>query len=547
MLQDGTVFYLENGARAQLTVERSLFSAPKQADGNRGTFIEQTDPVFASFRGDDNRYHNLSAFLTRTSSFGAASVTEWDEFRRTLEAQGGRDTRSLVLTDSPWAEKDPLASISEGQSERGFRIDTDVSELRLADRTTAAGVDECVWGRAYLKPLSLADSKRPAPHGEKIVNPSVKGVIGDTYESLELAVAAAKPGDTILIRAKELSVAPIDLNKKSHVELTVRAFPGFQPLLVLGETTERDAAFFRVHDGKLRLEGIEFWLRPDRDEVTTQAVVDLVGEGQCALKDCTITLDDINGKPLSAVALSDSSRVMKSDRSAQQTPALTVESCFVRGQGQFVAVRSARALDLRVENTLVALVGSFVSVEAAAKDGTPPALIQMKLSKVTTFLTDYLVRLQALTPGKDSVVIQVNPATGCLFASAEGKSLVHLEGVDLGTEQMKSLFSWDGGRQNVYSKFQPMLDQAPQGDELPAPPMDQQRWKQFTGEMDAVFPFPPVKFAEPPESPLSTSLVRATPNQFRVASDGMLTACGVDIESLPKHRAFNELKFRPIR
>src|SRR5262249_41280117 len=194
-----------------------------------------------------------------------------------------------------------------------------------------------------------------------------------------------------------------------------------------------------------------------------------------------------------------------------QTPRVSLENCFVRGQGDLIAVRAARPLELRVENTLIALTGSFLNVEAGAKEMSAPPVVLVKVSRVTAYLTEYVVRLRTVTPGKEPVVVQVNPAVNCLFASADGKVLIHLDGLEIGKEQMKSLFSWEGGRQNAYSKFQPMLDQQSRGDEMPLPPYDQQYWKTFTGETDALFLLPPVKFPEPPIAPLT----RVMPAQFK--------------------------------
>jgi hypothetical protein len=432
--------------------------------------------------------------------------------------------------------------VATGHPARAFQINVNLPEVRLTQKDETAGVEQCVWGRAYNKPLDALVAKSQAAPGEKVVDPTVKGIVGNVYETLGLAAGSAKPGDVILIKAKQLRVEPIDLNKRAAGELTLKPFPDYHPVLTLGDTVERDAAIFRVHDGRLRLEGLEFRLRPERDEFTAQSVVEVAGDGQCVFKDCVVTLDESRGKPLALVMLGDSSRVTKTERVAALpvTPVVSIENCFIRGQGDLVSIRNARPLDLRVENTLVGLAGSFLNVEAGAREAPAPPVVQMKLTRVTAYLTDYLVRLRALTLGKEPVSIQVSPATNCLFASADGKPLVHLEGVDIGNDQMKSVLTWVGGRQNAYSKFQPMLDQSPQADEVAMPTMDHDSWKQFTGEWDASFPTPSVKFAEPPEAPLAGSLPRALPSHFRAKGDVGSQGHGADVEKLPRPVAQGE-------
>jgi len=265
--------------------------------------------------------------------------------------------------------------------------------------------------------------------------------------------------------------------------------------------------------------------------------VDLIGDGQCVFQDCVATLEDPRGKPLALSMLSDSSRVMKMDPVVprQQTPQLRLERCFIRGQGDLVAVRSPRPLDLKVSNSLVVLAGSFLNVEANSKEPTTAARILVELTYTTAFLADYVVRLRADKDGKEPVPVQINPAKNCLFASADGKAMIHLDGLEITNEQMKHLFSWENGRQNAYSKFQPMLDQQPKEGEMPLASYDQQRWRTFTGEADGLF-LTSVKFAEPPSAdpPLAKSLAQSNPAQFKIKTEAGLQGYGADVDQLPK-------------
>jgi hypothetical protein len=241
-----------------------------------------------------------------------------------------------------------------------------------------------------------------------------------------------------------LPIKPVRLEKATD-ELTIKPYEGFHPILTLGETSDRDATLFRVRDGRLKLEGLEFYLHPTSDEFTTQAIVDLTGDGQCQLQDCVATLElgeASRGKPFALVFLTDPSRFMKMEPALQpQTPRVELKRCFVRGQGDLLIVRATRPLNLDVENCLIALAGSFLIVEGNARPapGAPevkgtgnPVEVKVNLNQVTAYLSEYLVRLRAGKESEEPVPVRMAAAQNCLFASAEGKAaLIHLDGMEL--------------------------------------------------------------------------------------------------------------------
>src|SRR5262249_28843528 len=146
--------------------------------------------------------------------------------------------------------------------------------------------------------------------------------------------------------------------EKPVVDLTIKAFPGCRPILTLGPTPEVDAALFRLHDGQLRLEGLEFTLQPRRTNFKGQCVVALVGDGQCTFKDCVASLEELREVPVSLVTLCDPSSVMRMEGAPpprQPGARIRIEECFIRGAGDLVAARPSRPFELRLEDSLVAL------------------------------------------------------------------------------------------------------------------------------------------------------------------------------------------------
>ena len=83
-----------------------------------------------------------------------------------------------------------------------------------------------------------------------------------------------KAGGSDRARATEEEVARekalADANTRiSQLEKTIKAYPepGNQPLLVLDRTQQTNAALFRLFEGKLHFENLEFLLEPELEKV----------------------------------------------------------------------------------------------------------------------------------------------------------------------------------------------------------------------------------------------------------------------------------------
>jgi hypothetical protein len=242
------------------------------------------------------------------------------------------------------------------------------------------------------------------------------------------------------------------------------------------------------------------------------------------------TFEELRPVRLALAILTDPSGVMRmadTSPTQPQAPQIHVERCFVRGEGDLVAVRASRPLLLDVKHSLVALGGSLLNVDGNPKEPQSVALETVTLQHVTTYLTDHLVRL-AGTNARGLVPVQVW-SEDCLFASAGDKPFMHVEGIDAGETPMSRLFSWEQGKHNAYSKSMPMLDPKPRTDDMPVPPYGQDKWK--TGETDALFTS--IRFAAPPPD---SSLASVSPAAFRVAAESDLKTYGVAIDVLPNAR-----------
>jgi serine/threonine protein kinase len=536
ILTGGTAFKLEGDTACMLRTEDTVFSQPNRESGaqSTATLIAQTGEPSGRFRysGLHNCYHNLKSFWVGSSGAGAEkAAADLASFR---QHPGVEDKQSLELVDSPWETPDPLPMLEDERPRLAFRLNPSLPLLRqVEDKTRLIGVEDCIWGKTYRGTLGALEPKKPpdsVPRNEERVV-----MLGDnSYRTLLQALEDAKRGDTLLIKKNgPFRVDTLRLLKRD-VDVTIKPYPGYHPILLIGQMDDKDAAFFRLHDGQLKLEQLEFRLTATVATLSSQALVAMMGDGQCTFKDCLITLEETKGTPLALVTLPDTSNVMRMGTATlpSSVPTVYLEGCFVRGAGDLVAVRAGRPLHLEMANSLVALTGSLLTLEGSAKEnGARLARADLLLKHVTTYLSDNLVCLRAgkeeNKTGRGPVPVHVEDVSNTLFVSALGKPLIHLDGVDT-DDQMKHCFSWGHSEHNAYSGFvDRLLDQQPADSAMMAPvPYGANQWREFTKETDARFDR--VRFANLPDP----SLAKATPADFNPVPEANWQDYGVNIERL---------------
>ncbi len=531
---DGAVFRLEDGTACRLEVRNSIFSRP-EGDGRTpgiAALIQETGPTAGHFQyhGARNAYHNLKAYWVKSAAeANAEPVTTLEAFREQHQDEHSRELRS-----SPWKHPDPLALLTTDppQIRQAFQLNERLAELRQReDSTKFVGVERCTWGETYdgrLAPLEERRPTDPVVRKERLVDPKVKEIGNGVYPTLAQALADAKPGEVILIKHSGLlAVDPVRM-EKADTDVTIKPQAGYHPLLTLGRTADIDAALFRVHNGQLRLEQLEFLLRPAQAGFKSQTVASVVGAGQCTFKDCVATLDgsDVH---LALVTLADPNTAMRLEsRAGRQAPEVRFQDCFVRGEGDLVLARASRPFKLELDNALIVVTGSLLAVEGNSDDtpAQPPA--QLVLNHLTAQVSDHVIHLRASKNSKGLVGTSVL-ASDCLFAAAGSKSLIHLEGLE-NEEQMKRLVAWRGER-NVYSNFQQLLDQQPkESDTMPPPPYGKTQWESLTRESDGRFD--KVRFTTAPNA--EGMLTRVLPADFKVKAESELSNCGADVDRLLK-------------
>ncbi|MBI3407791.1 MAG: serine/threonine protein kinase [Planctomycetes bacterium] len=527
----GPAFRLDDTATCVLQVDNSIFSCPNNLTRTDDPhLIRQTDSADPAVRyaGSNNAYHALYA-LWAFPETRPNSISKLEEFQAEILNAGGRgDVGSQDLKTSPWVSADPLKQ----EPSVAFQVKTDMREVRTPDLKRSLGVEMCAWGpMAELPPLTVPDNAVVADGGyklnpnEKIVDPEYDGVPGikGVYKTIFQAIALANAGDVLLIKhgkTRDIEVQPMRLDKP-NVDLTLRPYPGHAPILNVADTSEEDAALFRLQDGKLQFEKLEFVLEPDQLSFRAQAVVMIAGNASCSFKNCVVTMQPTEKVkhsrriPLSAVTLTDPEDAMKmGTRNGRTVAEIKFEDCFVRGEGDLLSVRASRPLDLDIRNTLIGLAGSLLAVNGATKEAAAEALAAIKLTRVTAFITEPVHVLRAGKNVKGLVLTRVESARDCLFVSLLEKPLVHLEANENTEEAIRGYFDWKGGH-NAFANFniEKIIETRPE-DSLSSTGMDAARWAEVFKEPDSKFLS--AEFQMP--LPLKRSLWLAHPEDFQPRS-----------------------------
>jgi serine/threonine protein kinase len=532
------VYDLADRADARIEANFSLFSHPGDpgmagmAEGKGAVLVRRaSDQGQVAYKGHENRYHLLDSYLV------IPGVPE-ETVQRLLD-QLKKDDDSRELASSPWKDAAPLRSIEQLAARTAFEVNPLLSELRVPLQERAkgqlVGVERALTF-CYLDKLPpLKDgTTNPAGRRELIVeNRDKEDPDKRLYPTLRHAVNEAQSGDIIRLRLDgEVKLDPLPLNGTRLSDLTIAAAPGFHPILTLSETEEVDAALFRVHYGRLQLEDLEVRLQPGRDGFDSQCVVSFLGDGECVLKNCLVTLDRSGRRAALTVAiLSEPGKLMKKSdspaaRSRDQGPSFVLENSFVRGLGDLVWSQGGQPAEVSVKNSLVALSGSLLNVEGNKEMTSPAGSLTLQLRKVTTYLGGNLIRLKAGKDLKSLAQLRCEPEN-CLFLPMPGdRALVHLEGPESEERGLKGKLTWIPAM-NAYGSFNTLLEQQSNGTMMKMPlPATLEAWKNnFSGETDSEYNVKPIN---PPAPDLLLTLLQ--PSALRTSDK--LKDYGVDLAAL---------------
>ncbi|MCI0683977.1 MAG: serine/threonine protein kinase [Gemmataceae bacterium] len=474
----GPVIRLDDNASCRLRIDYSVFSCPESTVSDRDPIhlIHQTDgkePRVAFQKWARNCYHNLNGLWSWPTEEGMHIINTPEEFRTEIAkgGGGGSDNESVVVSESIEIWEHPGAHKRKLDHMRTFRLKDNVPEVRMTDaRRIQLGVEKNDLLDVALKPFK--DEPRVVGLNlndyERVVDPAADGSNPRVHRTVAQALNLAESGEVILLKhgknKRELSVDVTSL-KRPGVDVTLRPFDdSYHPILTLADTTDPVAHFFRLHDGKMTFENLEIVLEPDQEKFKAQTLAQLDGNARCEFRNCVITLKQDYEKnpetvPLSVITLSeiDDAMAMMGPKSSRAAAEVVFNHCFIRGEGVAVANPGGRPIDLRLDNTLAGLTGSFLTAKGGMKDAAADPGVKLNLIKSSIFTTRPMFVFETGRNAKGLPPLRVEQAAGCLLVALEDQPLITAAYPDM-TLMWRAYVDWrGGGAGNAYVGFDRLL------------------------------------------------------------------------------------------
>jgi hypothetical protein len=400
------------------------------------------DSTSIGFQGEGNCYYNLNALWSKGDS---VKNNNMDEFRHALgNPDLDKDSIAPTLTTekSPWYAAEPL---TEKYAAYAFQV--------KAEYYGVYGLRKCFWGdlKATAPPaLKLAGDV-------KVLDPEAKGKQDNVFDTLEKALVNLEVGDTLLIKPGKggaaVEIPPTTL--KLPLNLTIKAYEKTTPVLKLGKPLEKkDIAFFRALDGKICFEGLHFLLEARSDGVS-QSIVQLGDSAFCSFERCVVTMKAEKPFGTSVIAFVDPKDWMRTEPRPTSTE-VKLSNCFIRGEGDFVKMTACRPFKLVAENSVVAVSGSMLNLQAAIGEDVDQGPTIM-LTRVSALTRDAVFSLRSFKNGKGLARMTID-ARNCLFAPIGDRPLILFESPDVSEDLVTKYVDWKE-RPNCFAKFDKLVEQ----------------------------------------------------------------------------------------
>jgi serine/threonine protein kinase len=387
-------------------------------------------------------------------------------------APPGAGEKDAELKQAPWANNPPQGLLLSKDPWKAFKLNPAMLALRVstpkdvyllgvkllpvASSKTGIYEDWPPAGSAVDAPPPGFKVWWPNPPTEKRELLPANGV----YASLAEALAAVKRDDVLLIRGEgPFEVPNLPPLGKADLRLTIRPEDDKASIvLVPAEATRADSSLFRLEDGELILERLQFRLRPkpaEAADLRSQAVVSLAGGKRCEFHQCAITLDEQMAEKLAAVSIVDVAGQMRKPDAARR-PLVRMENCIIRGKGRAIWAANAIPCDLAMANCIVALSGPVIDLDSPTKAPASGAIIGVNLVHVTALLNEPFFELETVAGNDDkpgfAVPVEVR-SEGCLFAAHEPAKPPLVRILQADPAMWDRYFSWQTLGPNAYANW----------------------------------------------------------------------------------------------
>jgi serine/threonine protein kinase len=485
----GPAFRFNMNASAMIRAKQNIFSRP---DGsplpdkglplpNLFFLADSSSPV--QYLGEENLYHNLNAYIGSNNQDDFIAKEEL--FHKFLARYEGKDEGSKEISVSPW-NTNGFGELTK--EEHAFQLKAEFQGKYGLQKT---------WLNNKMPTPILVKKTPPADLPRTlIVDADDRSMTAGVFTKLAGAIGEARDGDTILIKHGEnREVVMPHVALRPGVSLTLKPYDAdHHPILVLDKTfKDKDTSLFKVQDSKLTIEQMEIRLDPQRIDSGSQSIV-LMGETAiCQFKRCVLTMRSDHEVRLNAVTFIDLDKMMKMETPSFSSARVEFHECFVRGKGDLVSLDGCRLLHVELKNSLVALEGSLLDVQAGGKAVPMSQGVRWKMERSSIYTTDSLFALRS-PAGKGLTRTQAE-VDGCLFWSlTPDKPVVAFHTIT--DEQLPTFLEWRG-EQNFFANFD--------ADNI-------REWKEQFKEMKSVYST--LKFSDSKDD-LISKLSDATPEWFR--------------------------------
>ncbi len=433
---------------------------------------------FACISGQKNAYYRVRPIAVTAAETQTFTFSECKSANLPVE-----DKEAVELAKRPWSKDNPFDFLEkEPWSAFGLAINTEPA-LFVKDDPTVIGVQfqnvamHSRRGRAY--PASSVVSWPPVKPGAKEVTQKIwypdpkpgEDLPPGTKSDLVELLRSARADEVILIKHDGLLQIPETIELKprtgtTEFHVTFKPVAGYKPILTtppppkMGESLLLEQSLFKLTNGEVTFEGIQFLLRPTlpRNPFKVAAVTIVGGKG-CTFTDCVFTLAEDDEQIAAVVKVADPDKIMMAmaEGASRPVPEIAIKQCVIRGKGRGVWVEASRAVKVKLSQTLTAIDGPMILTEPAGKM-MAGAKSSLELSHVTAFVGGPVLEMKGGKVGEmlsnGLIPFEVH-ADDCLFSGVPGagKPLVELDGID--PSDMKSVLDWNIVKNgNHYANFE---------------------------------------------------------------------------------------------
>jgi len=338
----------------------------------------------------------------------------------------------------------------------------------------------------------------------------------NVFADLKEAVAYLKGKGTLKVHGRGVIPMPSLVLDAGTRLITVTPDDDSAPILTPDKGGDRrETTLFRLEAGELRLEGLQFVVKPVKS-ADAAAVVSMTGGKKCVMQKCAVSLDEGDSQHTAVVSFADVGKLMVAKEFSEQ-PSVTLENCFVRGRGGVARAEAAVTATVTLNNVGVATEGS------PAFDFGPPArtaTVSVNLTHVTAALAAPLLDVRATRRPDDKPMAKFDlHADNCLFVALDSTTEPLFRTTSLDPTAIDRPLAWSTTGGNVFGGWttfaELMADESTE-----AKKWDAGEWRKWSGEPEST----PVLLKKPP-----TSRAAARPADLEPAD---ATTAGVVLKQL---------------